>query len=490
MTFRGQVLSGIRWTAGARFSAQLGTWAITLIVIRILSPSDYGLLAMATMFITFVSIFGELGLGSAIVQREEIDTPTLQAIFGIVLVVHFALAVLLIACASLISEFFSEPRLIPVLQVLSLQFLLAAFVVIPDAVLQRRMKFKGRSLVDLVAVLIGSTSTLLLALGGWGVWALVTGTLVMQVIKTVGLNILMPFGLWPTLSLRGTRPLLRFGGELTLTQILWVAFTQSDALICGRLLGKEALGIYSVALHLASLPIQRIAGIVNQVAFPAFARLQGNLEQTATAVWSGVSVLSFAAFPVLWGISSIAPEIVDIVLGPKWQPAALPLQILGIIMPLRVVGYFLPNAIQGVGRSDILLRNSLWALVIVLPLLFVGASRWGVFGLCLAWLVASPLLFLQSMHRTLPVLGMRLGHLMTAIAPAAVAGVLMYVAVFCAREIVSDESSGAVRLLVLIVVGAVTYAAASWWFNRQGVERFIDLVRALAARNPPDRDRA
>ena len=486
MSFQAQVLSGIRWTAGARFAAQLGTWAITLIVIRILSPADYGLLSMATMFIAVLSMFGEFGLGSALVQQPEVDEVTLQRVFGVVLTVHFALAALLALCAPLIAAFFSEPRVVPVMRVLSLQFVVAAFVVVPDALLQREMRFKGRSLIDLGAVLTGSAATLFLALSGHGVWALVAGTMVAQLLKAIGLNLLVPSLRRPMFSLQGLRPLLRFGGNVTLANLLSVVLSQVDALICGRLLGKEVLGVYSVAMHLASLPIQRIAGIINQVAFPAFSRFQADLPRVGANVLRGARILSFFAFPVLWGISSVAPEAVEVILGPKWQLAALPLQVLGLVMPLRVISQFLPNAVQAIGRADILLVNALWSLGLAVPMLWVGAHVWGLVGLCYAWLVFSPLLFLRNSMHTLPVIGLKLGQFTLSMAPAAASGVVMYAAVASARSISPVEPGGAVQLAMLIIVGASAYAAASFLFNRKGIEEALammdDVLRFRRAR--------
>jgi len=139
------------------------------------------------------------------------------------------------------------------------------------------------------------------------VWALVWGTLVTQTLKAIGLNLLVATPRRPRFSLTAVRPLLRFGSHMTVTQLLWVAFSQSDMLIGGRLLGKEALGVYSVAMHLASLPIQRIAGIVNQIAFPAFARLQGDIARVGVMCW-GHANPEFHRGSHSVGISSVAPR--------------------------------------------------------------------------------------------------------------------------------------------------------------------------------------
>jgi O-antigen/teichoic acid export membrane protein len=483
MTLREQALSGFRWNASARLASQMITWAITLIVIRLLTPEDYGLLAMSTVFVLFFSAFSEFGLGAAVIQKSDIDESLLRRVFGTTLVIHFSLAALLMLAAPLIASFYDEPRVTAIIRVLSLQFILTAFVVMPDTQLQRRMEFRRRSLLDLSATIISSLSTLAMALAGWGVWALVLGTLISQVWKAIGLNWLAPFLHWPEFSLQGTRSLLRFGGQVTASQVLWLFFSQVDTIICGKWLGKEALGFYSVAMHIASLPTQRVLGIINQVAFPTFSRMQDNVRKVGENVLLGIRILSFFAFPLMWGISSTAQEIVEVILGAKWTPSAIPLQVLGLIMPLRMIANFVPAAVQGMGRSDILLRNAIWASVI-LPLAFLIGVNWGLLGISLAWLVASPLMFLQSMWRVLPALGLRMSQLFKAMMPAAGAGFIMYTAVTATRYIFADGQGGALRLCVLVAVGALAYCAISFGLNRKGTHEVLEMLRSIATLKP------
>lgn len=472
-------MSGLRWTAGARMAAQLITWAITLVVIRILSPADYGLLAMATVFVAFLMMLSDVGLGSAIVQRTEVELPVLRKVFGVVVVVHLFAALLLVLCAPLIASFFGEPRVVPIVQVLALQFVIVAWAVIPNAILQRRMEFRQRSMLDLSAAIVGSASTLGLALAGQGVWALVIGSLLTQTWKTIGLNCISPFWHRPSFDLHGLRGLLKFGTHITGSEILWFFFTQIDMVIAGRWLGKELVGFYAVAMHVASLPNQRIAGIINQVAFPAFARIQDDVGAVGRHLLSGVRILSFFAFPILWGISSTAPEIVPVVLGPKWSVSIVPLQLIGLVMPLRIINNFIPNAVRGIGRSDILLKNAIIASL-VMPTAFLIGVNWGLVGLSVAWLVAAPLVFLQSSLSSLPALSLRLGRLANAMAPAAFAGALMYGAVDVMRPLLPIEQWAIFRLSALVSTGVIAYAIASFALNRSGIREVIVLIRGIA----------
>jgi len=424
------------------------------------------------------------GAGAAVVQKADVDVTLLRRVFGVVLVIHFTLAALLFLAAPLIAAFYVEPRVTPVLRALSFQFVLAGFAVIPDAQLQRRMEFRNRSLLDLSGAIVASFTTLAMALSGFGVWALVVGSLLSQFWKTIGINVLSPFLHRPDFSLVGLRSMLRFGGEIAASQVFWVFFSQIDILLCAKWLGKETLGFYSVAMHLASLPNQRISSLVNQVAFPAFSSMQLDIPRVAKNLLSGARMLSFFAFPVLWGLSSVAGEVVSVALGAKWMSAALPLQTLGLIMPLRLIGNFTQVAIQGIGRSDIVLRNAITASIIGPIIFFIGINWWGLMGLSFAWLVLSPLVFLQGTLRGLPLLGLRVQQLLMSMMPAAASSLIMYLAVIVAKQTPAFESGGLLKLMALIAIGALSYCGASYYLNRKGIDEVLEMARGIATAKP------
>jgi teichuronic acid exporter len=480
MTLRSQALSGFRWSVSARLASQVVTWAITLVVIRLLTPADYGLLAMATVFITFAAIFSEVGLGAAVVQKADVDERLLRRVFGVILAIHFSLAALLALAAPLIAAFYGEPRVVPVIRVLSLQFVLAAFTVVPDAQLQRRMEFRNRSLLDLSGAILGSLTTLTMAFAGAGVWALIAGSLLSQTWKTIGINWLSPFLHWPDFSVKGMRSLLTFGGHLTAAGVFGVFYSQIDTIICAKLLGNEILGIYSVAVHLASLPSQKISALINAVAFPAFSNMQHNIRKVGENVLLGIRILSFFSFPLCWGMSSIAPEIVDVILGPKWEFSRVPLQVLALIIPWRIVGNFVGIAVQGVGRSDIVLQNTIWGSLVAPPVLFVGAYSGGLIGLSLVWLVVSPLVFLPFLMRSAPVIGLRSKLILAAMVPAAGAGFIMYGVVIAARYMLADWQPEVLRMCILIAAGALAYCAVSFGLNRAGSREVLEMLRSIA----------
>ncbi len=475
---RAQVFTAIRWTATARILSQIITWGITLVVIKLLTPADYGLLAMATIFLGLLFTIADVGLGPALVQRTELSERELRLAFGIILVFHLVLAAILGITAPLIARFFDESKLVPIIRVLSLQLVLGAFAIIPDSVLQRQFEFRKRSLLDLAATVTGSLITLTIALTGGGVWALVIGSMTTQAFKTIGINLLARCLMWPKFSFAGMGLLLTSGSQVTLGRIIWSIFIQTDAFIAGKWLGKEALGYYSVSMHLASLPTQRISALISQVAFPAFSRIQHDLSRVASHTLLGVRVLSFVVFPVLWGMSSVAPEIVKAILGRQWTEAIIPLQILALVMPLRTISIFLANPIAGLGRFDVGLANVVLASLVMVTAFVVGV-QWGLLGLCFAWLIGTPVVFLANMQQNMRVLKVPLRSLLVSMARPTAAASMMYGIVEICRATVFTQVTDLTRLIILILVGAIAYGVLTLILNRQGLLEVLDLLKGI-----------
>ncbi|MCC6916354.1 lipopolysaccharide biosynthesis protein [Nitrosomonas sp.] len=476
MTAREQVLTGLKWTAGGKLGAQIITWAITLIVMRLLTPDDYGLLAMATVFIAFMLMLSEAGLGPALIQKQDLDEASLRSVFAIVIIANIGLLLLFNLLAPTIADFFNEDRLIPILRVLSLQFLLKIFDTLPGVQLYRQLRFRSLSLINFSTTIAGSVLTLLMAFAQFGVWALILGNLFSATLNVIAINIAAPVHLAPRFSLTGMRHLLSFGRNVTLSRILWFFFTQADTTIIGKLLGKETLGFYSISMQLASLPVQKISSIINQVAFPVFSRIQDDPGQFRNFILKAARILALVTFPVLWGISSIASEMVPLLLGEKWSSAILPLQLLALVMPLRMLANFLPSAVDALGRPDVTMRNVLLASIIM-PIAFLVGCNWGLEGVALSWAIVYPLVFFINIQRMLLVIELRLSDFFYAITPAMGATIGMYLAVWTTATLLADNVDQWIKLLVMITAGMLAYAGLTLLFNKRGYHEVIDLVR-------------
>ncbi len=463
------------WVAGSRLLGQGFTWAVTLVVIRLLEPADYGLMALATVFVGLMTLFSELGLGPAVIQARDLQRDQLRDVFGASILFNAVVVAVLVALAPALAAFFDEPRLTDVVRVLALQFLIAAVTTLPAAILQREMRFRGWAVGNLAAQVGGSLLTLLLAWQGFGVWALVWGNLATFGVRAVVVNILARCLLLPRLRLRRILGMLRFGGFVTLSRFLWFVYEQADFFIVGKLLGKEALGLYSVAYQLASMPMQRTAGILTRVALPAFSTIQADAETGGRQYLKAVRLVSLFLVPVLWGMASVAPDAIPLVLGEQWASAQLPLQLICLVIPLRMTSTLLTPALQGYGRVDLGFVMTMRFTVVMIAAFLVG-SQWGIVGVALAWVLAWPVVYLVNLGRTLPVIGLQRRHLVRALGPSWGAGACMAVAVIGVDRILGATLAGPMGLVTLIGVGVVAYTGASLALNRPGLLEACDLL--------------
>lgn len=476
MSLRTQVLAGLKWAVLGRLTSQLVTWAITIYVIRLLSPEDYGLMALAAIFGALFTLISEIGLGSTLVQTKDLPPQRLRQIFGLVVLSNGAACLVMAAIvAPMVAWFFGEARLQSVVQVIALQFLPAAFVVVPSAILEREMKFRGRALNDLVSTIGGALVTLALAYQGYGVFALAWGVVSGTAIRAIGLNIVGRFPGLPIFRFSGCGSMFNFGRNVAATQFVWFLYSQADAFIVGKFLGKHDLGVYSVSMDLASLPASRVSAILNQVVFPSLSKVKRDGGSVGPYLLKGMSGVSFVSFPVMWGMSSIAPELVRVLLGEKWTEAALPLALLCLIMPLRVLSPLMHAGLHSVGRADISFRITCITAAAMCSAFLVGA-QFGLLGLSLAWLFAFPGAFLFNLLRSCKYMDLAAQDIATTLARPALAAGLMYALVALTRHALTWTSEIG-SLLTLITVGALAYTGFTFALNRDGLSEIRSLIR-------------
>lgn len=472
-----QVVSSLKWMVSARLLAQALTALCGLVVIRILDPQDYGLMTMAVVVLGFILLLNEMGLGVVLVQQRRLESREMEQIFGLLLLVNLTLYGVLFVAAPLLGAFFHEPRVVPIVRAIGLRLPLVALLVVPRAMLQRELLFRRKALVDLAGLLTASGTTLAGALLGYGVWSLVFGLLGGAVVEVIGTYLASPVWVRPRFSVRGLRRQAIFGGVLTLDSILWYFYTQADVLIVGRALGNEILGIYAVAKQLASMPAERFGGLVREIAISAYAKVQTDPQALRAHHCKATRLMSFVSFPVFFGISAIAPDAVPLILGDKWSPAIVPLQLIALVIPLRQLDSLTNPALIGVGRPGMNLGNLLIALLIM-PAAFLVGVRWGLIGAALSWVCAYPIYFLIALRRSLPVLGVPYRDYFQAVWPSALTGAAMYALVELARLGLIAVAAGPLIVLLLgIAVGATGYFLATLVVNRALLYEVVALMR-------------
>jgi O-antigen/teichoic acid export membrane protein len=481
MNLKQRIVAAVGWSTGIKVAFQLVTWAMTLMVIRILSPDDYGLMAVSQVFANFLLGFSALGLGDALVQRESTPKPIVASVFGMILLTSGALTILLALAAYPIGRWYADDRLIPLIQVSSLGFLLNGLTTLPRVFLMKSLQLRPMFIMELSSGLAGALTVIVLAYMHYGVWALQLGWLVSNVAKLLGFALLTSqFYVWPRFRLAGIGPLLNYGAYRTLEYTAWVAYSSADIFIISRWLGPTELGLYTVAMNFAGMPLNKIAPILNATAFPAFAMVQSREAEARFYALKSLRMMSTIAVPVFFGICATAPEIVDIVFGPNWLATKPILAVLALATSFRAILLLLPPYLQGIGDS----RAAFWCTMIglaVFPPAFLLGSRWGIMGVCYAWLAAYPLVYALNALVAARRGGLDMGaFLLTPVQPM-VAGAVMIGTTTLLRASLPLDIPELVRFTILVAAGAAVYIAILCAVFR---ERALELLRLIQRPRP------
>ncbi len=305
--------SAVFWRSGSQIVAQVIAWASTLIVIRLLDPADYGLYAMAQAVFVFLSFLNGYGFASSLIQSEEVTPKALRQAFGILLLLNGSLAVVQYFGAPLLADYYGQPIVTDLLRTTALIYLATPFFVIPEVVMARALEFRKQALVNLIAAIAGAVTALTLALNGYGVWTLVYAPIVLFWTRAIGLTIAARLLVWPSFDLRGTGRMLGFGGAILVTQLLWLIQSQSDIFIAGRSFAPRELGLYAEALFLTQVLMSKFVPPLNEVAFPAYSRIQHDIAALRAGFLKAMRLVGLVTFPAYLGIVATAgPLIADV----------------------------------------------------------------------------------------------------------------------------------------------------------------------------------
>jgi O-antigen/teichoic acid export membrane protein len=451
-----KIVTSVVWQSVAQVAGQIVSWLATLVVIRLVSPVDYGLMTEATLFLGFVFIFADLGVGSAAIQARSVEREQMRQLFGVVLISNLTLGVGAFLLAPLIAAFFQEPRLLLLTRVLSLNFVLIAATALPQAAVMRHLDFRTKSLIDVGATVTGSAVSLFVALAGGGVWALVWGMLLQSAARAVAYNVVRPMLFIPSFSFQNLGGFLRFGVTLSLDRIVFFMTGNIDLMIVGAVLGSEVVGLYTVALTLAALPFQKILPSVTQVSFVAFSRIQDDEERVRRSLLRALRIAATTCFPVLYGMAAVASTLIPLILGERWAAAATPLTIIALVLPLKVLNSVQSAALLGKGYA----RVNLTCMLITLALMAAGftiGAQFGLPGMALSWVCMYPVAFLISTWLSNRALGVRMTDVLLATRPAFLAALSMLGIVTLLQLAMPVDITGWPRLIALIAAGVISY---------------------------------
>ena len=480
----GRAAGGILWT-GLSNIASILIFLVTLVVLsRNLTPAEIGIMTMAEMVLGFMKMMNYLGCEHAFIQRRGLDENDLSAGFFFSALVGIVFSVLLYFLTPLITLFFHEGDLNSPARLAALAVFFGSFSVIPRAVLQRTLRFRRLAIIETAALASWSGVAITLVVTGYGVEGVIVGWIVMRAIESLLFYLLSGWRLSIPRSWSGLREMLPFSINLTGQNVVNFVTANIDYVLIGRLLDASMLGYYTMAYRMVTLPHTRISPIINRVTYPLFCALQDRDESLRRGYLLTISIIAMLTFPMVTGLVILAPEVLHLLYGATWLPAAAPLRFLIMVGLLKAVGSAAGSVLLSKGRADIGLRINL-ALLLCLGIGLAWSSRWGVKGIAIAYsailVVAFPVV--QRIIGRLIALG--LGDILKSLVPATFGSTIMGACILALRPI-CDHWGSFPSLAGAIAAGAAIYIVFVRIVYPGYFHRITGLIRRMMTyRNPP-----
>jgi PST family polysaccharide transporter len=453
------LVTGIAWTGSAKWLTQIVSWVSSILVARLLTPSDFGIVGLAGIYLGFANLVSTFGLGAAVIQRRHLDARRIAEIGGVSIALGFALFAVSAMLAWPVAVFFHEPRARDVIIVLGGLFVIGGVTILPRSLLTRDFQFRDLALLDTVEAIVQAVAALVLALLGSGYWALVWNQVIARLVGlALTLRLRRHEVRWPA-RLADIGSELRFGWRFVTSQVAWYWYSNADFLVVGRMLGTSAVGVYSLGWQLATLPVERVSALLSSVTPPLLSAIQKDRVALRRYFGGMTRALAFVTLPMSIGLLLTGDRFVMLLLGHKWAEAVLPLQILAAYAGFRAIATLYGLVLMYTGEER---RAMLFNLVLaaVMPVLFVLGTRWGPAGVALAWVVGYPVIAVGFFLRTtLRVAGMSWRDYGRQLWKAAAGTAIMGVLVVGARWVTPEGVSPTVALTVPVVTGAIAYLA-------------------------------
>lgn len=392
-----QLKGAIAWSSLGQIGTQILSFGFGIILARLLSPSEYGLLAMVIVFTGFATLFKDLGFGAAIIQKESINDNDLSTSFWLNVAIGFFLFILFFFCAPLISIFYDNDELTSLVRIVSVNFIITSLATTHQSILVKEINFKARTKVIMYSLFVSSIFGIVLAYLGYGVLALVYSLLCKSLCELIGYLVLvkwMPIFVFDKSSFS---KLFNFGSKVTLNSFLSYLNRNSDNLIIGKFLGESSLGIYSRVYGIMMLPIRNISSSFKTALFPIFSKIQNDREEIKRLYLKSTKMVAFVTFPLMFGLSAVAEHFTLFLYGNNWAEMIPIMKVLCVFSGFQSLMTFNGTIFYSLGKPEYETRIFLITTPIVLSSFAFGIYLNGLLGLVWSYGVTSLFLMIYKL---------------------------------------------------------------------------------------------
>ncbi len=453
-----QSIKGVFWSAVERFSLQGVQFVIGVILARLLSPSDFGMIGMLTIFLSISQIFVDCGFSNALIRKKDVSSADYGTAFTVNFLISCVCFALLFISAPFVSDFYKMPELESVMRVISLSILINALFTVHKAKLTKNVDFKTQSKVSFLAAAISGALGISLAYCDFGVWSLVWQNISNAGLNLVFFTILLKWFPRPCINRASFNELFGFGSKLLVSSLIHSVYSNMYNIVIGRCFTAAKLGFYTRADHLAAFPSSNVASILNRVTYPILSKLQDDPDKLLDVYKKYLQLSCFFVFPLMMGLCALAKPVIILLLGEKWDGAIFLMQILCLGLMFDPICNINLNVLYVKGRSDLVLRLEIIKKTIAVAILIVSLY-YGLVGMCVGRAIYGVISTFLNMIYTKRFINLSMVQQIRLIVPAYLLSVFMAACVYGGASIVGAYS---LQLLVGVAIGVIVYLSVAY----------------------------
>ena len=437
---RQRTISGLSWSATSQVVNQVFTFAISIVLARLLGPKVYGLIGMITVFTGFASVFGDLALGAAIIQRKELEPRHLNAAFWANVTMGAILTLLMVALAPVVAWFYKEPLLLPLTAVIAIKYVIDSLCAVKVAMLNREMRFRTLAKIQIVSGIVSGLTGLGFALYGMGPWSLVAQTIGGTIVSTVIVWCLVDWHPRFSFEFRAFKELFGFSAHALGSDIINYWARTLDNLLIGWLIGAAALGFYSRAYSLMLMPLTQISRVVGRVMFPALSVIQDDKQRVKRVYLKAISIIGLVTFPMMIGAFAVSDHLIMALLGDKWVDTIPLFKIfcwVGLLQSTTTTTGCLLYS-QGQSRTEFAITAWFTAACVIA---FIFGIHWGIIGVAWAYAIVNLVMWYPSWAIPGRAVGLTFFEMLRDLSPAFFCALCMGVIVWALEWFLIDGNA-------------------------------------------------
>lgn len=472
-SLKGKTAKGVLWSSVERFSTQGVQFVIMIIMARLLTPKDYGLIGMLAIFLAVSQSLIDSGFSQALIRKQQRTETDNSTVFYFNLAVGVVLYLLLFLCAPWVADFYDTPELTAVMRVVCLGVIINSLAVVQRALLSVNIDFKTQAKASFSAALISGCIGIGLAYSGYGVWALVV-----QQLLNLGINtgLLWLFSSWRPkwlYSWQSFRELFAFGSKLLASGLLGTLYSNIYTIVIGKLFSASNLGHYTRAQHFAEFPSSNLTGIMQRVTYPVLCSIQEDDKRLEKVYRKFLKLSAFVVFPLMLGLSAVAHPFIWVTIGYQWEFCAVLLQILCFSMMWYPIHAINLNLLQVKGRSDLFLRLEIIKKILGISVLCITAP-FGLIWMCYGQIFNSLVALVINTYYTGKLIHIGFLKQMRDLLPTLLLSLSMFALVLYVNRFIDAVLW---KLVAGTLIGALYYVSCSILFRFSELKEILSLTK-------------